>query len=62
MSRKGNCWDNACAESFFRSLRVEALQDEPIMDRDNMSRAVFVITTRQEGIVLLAISAQRTLN
>lgn len=41
MSRKGNCWDNACAESFFHSLKVEALQDEPIMDRENMRRAVF---------------------
>jgi transposase InsO family protein len=25
MSRKGNCWDNAVAESFFSSLKVEAL-------------------------------------
>ena len=23
MSRKGNCWDNACAESFFRTLKNE---------------------------------------
>jgi len=23
MSRKGNCWDNAVAESFFRTLKVE---------------------------------------
>ena len=23
MSRKGNCWDNACAESFFASLKKE---------------------------------------
>ncbi|MDR2071545.1 MAG: integrase core domain-containing protein [Treponema sp.] len=21
MSRKGNCWDNACAESFFKTLK-----------------------------------------
>jgi transposase InsO family protein len=27
MSRKGNCWDNAVAESFFSSLKVEALHD-----------------------------------
>lgn len=26
MSRKGNCWDNTCAESFSHSLKVEALQ------------------------------------
>ena len=23
MSRKGNCWDNACAESFFKTLKLE---------------------------------------
>jgi len=23
MSKKGNCWDNACAESFFKTLKVE---------------------------------------
>jgi len=27
MSRKGNCWDNACAESFFKSLKSEWLYD-----------------------------------
>ncbi len=25
MSRKGNCWDNAVAESFFKSLKIEAI-------------------------------------
>ena len=23
MSRKGNCWDNSCAESFFKTLKGE---------------------------------------
>jgi transposase InsO family protein len=23
MSRKGNCWDNACAESFFKTVKWE---------------------------------------
>lgn len=41
MSRKGNCWDNACAESFFHSLKVEATQYEPIMTRDEMKQNVF---------------------
>ena len=41
MSRKGNCWDNACAESFFHSLKVEAIHDEPIMDSKTMREAVF---------------------
>ena len=25
MSRKGDCWDNACSETLFRSLKVEWL-------------------------------------
>jgi transposase InsO family protein len=25
MSRKGDCWDNAVAESFFRSLKTERI-------------------------------------
>jgi putative transposase len=25
MSRKGNCWDNACSEPLFGSLKVERL-------------------------------------
>lgn len=41
MSRRGNCWDNACAESFFHSLKVEAIQYEPIMDRETMRQQVF---------------------
>lgn len=28
MSRKGNCWDNAVAESFFKTIKVEALNRE----------------------------------
>ncbi|MGP9497074.1 IS3 family transposase [Pseudoalteromonas sp. SCSIO 43095] len=41
MSRKGNCWDNACVESFFHSLKVEAIQYEPIMNRETMRQHVF---------------------
>jgi transposase InsO family protein len=25
MSRKGNCWDNAVAESFFKTIKIEEL-------------------------------------
>ena len=28
MSRKGNCWDNACVESFFGSLKSEWIKDK----------------------------------
>lgn len=41
MSRKGNCWDNACVESFFHSLKVEAIQYERLMNRTKMREAVF---------------------
>lgn len=41
MSRRANCWDNAVAESFFHSLKVEAIQYEPMMDRSEMRQAVF---------------------
>lgn len=41
MSRKGDCWDNACVESFFHSLKVEAVLYEPMLDRENMRQAVF---------------------
>jgi transposase InsO family protein len=41
MSAKGNCYDNACAESFFHSLKVEAIHGEPITTREQMRRVVF---------------------
>lgn len=41
MSRKGNCWDHACVESFFHSMKVEAIQYEPIMTREKMRQALF---------------------
>jgi transposase InsO family protein len=33
MSRKGECQDNACAESFFHSLKVEWIYGEPVRSR-----------------------------
>ena len=41
MSRKGNCWDNACVERFFHSLKVESIQDEALMDKKVMRENVF---------------------
>ena len=41
MSRKGDCWDNAVAESFFHSLKVEAIQFEPVMTRAEIRQTVF---------------------
>ena len=36
MSAKGNCYDNACAESFFHSLKVEAIHGERFTTREEM--------------------------
>lgn len=41
MSRKGNCWDNACMERFFGSLKGEWLGDTIFPDRQAATLAVF---------------------
>lgn len=41
MSAKGNCYDNACAESFFHSLKVEVIHGEQVKTRNDMRRQVF---------------------
>jgi putative transposase len=41
MSAKGNCYDNACAESFFHSLKVEAIHGERFGTREDMRQTVF---------------------
>lgn len=41
MSRKGNCWDNAVAESFFGSLKSELIYRENFSSRIKLTMAVF---------------------
>lgn len=41
ISRKGNCLDNSCVGSFFHSLKVGAIQYEPVMTRDEMRQTIF---------------------
>lgn len=41
MSAKGNCYDNACAESFFHSMKVEAIHGERFATREMIRRTVF---------------------
>ncbi|OHD21555.1 MAG: hypothetical protein A2Y34_06620 [Spirochaetes bacterium GWC1_27_15] len=41
MSRKGNCWDNACVESFFHLLKVEALNDLKFSNIEEVQYEVF---------------------
>lgn len=40
MSRKGNCWDNAVAESFFGTLEQELVPDEPWRGLSEAKQAV----------------------
>jgi transposase InsO family protein len=41
MSRKGNCWDNACAESFFKTLKRELETLNGRHDEAEVRQAVF---------------------
>ena len=41
MSRKGNCWDNAIAESFFKSLKVEWVYKHSYDQKQQAELSVF---------------------
>jgi putative transposase len=41
MSRKGNCWDNAVAESFFKSIKVECIYQSQIKSIREMKKEIF---------------------
>jgi len=41
MSRKGNCWDNAVAESFFSTLKLELIHRRTWRDVHDVRQAVF---------------------
>lgn len=40
MSRKGDCWDNAVAESFFATLRAELVDDERYATRAAATKSI----------------------
>jgi transposase InsO family protein len=41
MSRKGNCWDNAVAESFFKTLKTELVYQNKFVNKAEAALAVF---------------------
>jgi len=41
MSRKGNCWDNAVAESFFGAIKEELIYRVVFDTRDAARHAIF---------------------
>ena len=40
-NRKGNCWDNAVAESFFHTLKTELIYHEIFETRAQANQAIF---------------------
>ena len=41
MSRKGNCWDNAVAESFFKSLKTELIYGNKLITKEQKKLEIF---------------------
>ena len=41
MSAKGDCWDNACAESFWATLKKELIHHERYATRDEARQSIF---------------------
>jgi putative transposase len=41
MSRTGNCWDNAVAESFFSTLKLELVYNQDWASHDELEMALF---------------------
>ena len=41
MSRKGECYDNAVAESFFGTLKTELVDDEDYRTREQAKQSLF---------------------
>ena len=41
MSRKGNCWDNAVAESFFKTIKVEWIYGHNYINQEQAQLSIF---------------------
>ena len=41
MSRKGNCWDNAVAESFFKTIKTELTYHCSYATKEEAKRSIF---------------------
>ena len=41
MSRRGNCYDNAVAESFFKSLKTELIYGNKLITKEQMKLQIF---------------------
>jgi transposase InsO family protein len=41
MSRRGDCWDNACAETFFKTLRAELIRSKIYRSKEEARQEIF---------------------
>ena len=41
MSKKGDCWDNAVAESFFKTIKTERIYDQKFRTRHHAKLEIF---------------------
>ena len=41
MSRRGDCWDNACAETFFKTLRAELIRGKIYRSKEEAREEIF---------------------
>ena len=56
MSLKGNCWDNAVAESFFKSLKTDLIYGNKLISKEQMKLEIFEYIkfgTKEKGDILL---------
>ena len=62
MSRRGNCYANAAAESFFQLLKRERIRRKIYLDREEARRDVFnyieMFSTRNDVMVMRTVFLQ----
>lgn len=61
MSRRGNCWDNAVAESFFSSLKKERIRKRIYKTRELTRADIFDLIERNDTAIWVR-SVPRRLN
>lgn len=60
MSYKGDCWDNAVVESFFKSLKTELIYGNKLITKEQMELEIFEYieiwyNKKKEGTLLCTI-------
>lgn len=53
MSARGSCYDNACVESYFHSLKVECIHGECFTSRETIQEMVFA---HIKGVVTVPVA------